>query len=173
MIAFAGSMIFTLVYFVYVAFFSGGVDLKEISPEALEASQQLAEGGAAAPEKAVDVSNVKEPWLETPDLVAHGKALYKTNCALCHGPGGKGDGPAGASLNPKPRNLVAGGWKKGGTTLGMFDVLSHGLPPSAMASYAHLPAVDRWSLAHYVRSITNDKVPDNMDELKKMAPTLK
>lgn len=39
-----------------------------------------------------------------PDLAA-GKAKFQQLCATCHGPAGKGDGPAGASLNPKPRDL--------------------------------------------------------------------
>lgn len=39
-----------------------------------------------------------------------GKALFATNCASCHGPGGAGDGPVAAALPPemKPRNLTAG-----------------------------------------------------------------
>lgn len=40
----------------------------------------------------------------TPDLAA-GKAKFQQLCATCHGQAGKGDGPAGASLNPKPRDL--------------------------------------------------------------------
>lgn len=35
-----------------------------------------------------------------------GKALFQTNCASCHGETGKGDGPAAASLNPKPQGLA-------------------------------------------------------------------
>ncbi|MCC6146605.1 MAG: c-type cytochrome [Anaerolineaceae bacterium] len=34
-----------------------------------------------------------------------GKGIYTTNCASCHGDSGKGDGPAGASLDPHPGNL--------------------------------------------------------------------
>ena len=38
--------------------------------------------------------------------IARGKNLFKTYCIACHGPGGRGDGPAAAGLNPKPPNLV-------------------------------------------------------------------
>ena len=31
-----------------------------------------------------------------------GKAIYVKYCASCHGTTGKGDGPAGKALNPKP-----------------------------------------------------------------------
>jgi mono/diheme cytochrome c family protein len=32
-------------------------------------------------------------------------SLYKDMCAGCHGASGKGDGPAAAALNPKPRDF--------------------------------------------------------------------
>lgn len=35
-----------------------------------------------------------------------GKAKYETLCVGCHGVSGKGDGPAAAALNPKPRNYT-------------------------------------------------------------------
>lgn len=38
--------------------------------------------------------------------------IYKSRCSLCHGPAGKGDGPAGAALNPKPRDLGDPAWQK-------------------------------------------------------------
>lgn len=37
--------------------------------------------------------------------MAKGKAIYEQYCAACHGPAGKGDGPAAAALNRKPRDL--------------------------------------------------------------------
>ena len=40
------------------------------------------------------------------DAAAAGKVVYTANCASCHGDSGKGDGPAGASLNPKPADLT-------------------------------------------------------------------
>lgn len=37
---------------------------------------------------------------------AKGKTIYTNLCASCHGNGGKGDGPAAAALNPKPKDLT-------------------------------------------------------------------
>jgi cytochrome c553 len=39
------------------------------------------------------------------------QAMYSTVCVMCHGPGGKGDGGAAASLNPKPRNYTDSAWQ--------------------------------------------------------------
>jgi mono/diheme cytochrome c family protein len=33
--------------------------------------------------------------------------LYQANCVSCHGDDASGNGPAGASLDPKPANLQA------------------------------------------------------------------
>src|SRR3989442_888362 len=41
------------------------------------------------------------------DLQA-GQALYATQCALCHGPSGQGDGPSAAGYATKPSNLADG-----------------------------------------------------------------
>ncbi len=39
------------------------------------------------------------------DAVAAGAEVFKTNCESCHGPQGHGDGPAGAALDPAPKDL--------------------------------------------------------------------
>jgi mono/diheme cytochrome c family protein len=53
---------------------------------------------------------------------AAGKKIYDVNCLSCHGPAGKGDGPVGAALNPKPRDFSAGAFK--------FDADKDGKPGS-------------------------------------------
>jgi mono/diheme cytochrome c family protein len=39
------------------------------------------------------------------DAATAGAKLFKNNCTACHGEQGHGDGPAGAALNPRPKNL--------------------------------------------------------------------
>lgn len=103
-------------------------------------------------------SKYKNPWISTPELVAHGKELFAVQCTSCHGVGGAGDGPAATALTPRPRNfLVAEGWKNGRKPTGVFKTLKEGLPPSAMASYLTLPSDDRWALTHYVLSLAPAK----------------
>lgn len=46
----------------------------------------------------------------TPD-VAKGKEIFSQRCVPCHGSTGHGDGPASASLNPKPRKFADGQWQ--------------------------------------------------------------
>ncbi len=37
--------------------------------------------------------------------------MFQNVCSQCHGLGGLGDGPAAASLNPKPRNYTDAAWQ--------------------------------------------------------------
>jgi mono/diheme cytochrome c family protein len=39
------------------------------------------------------------------DAATAGAEIFKNNCVACHGKQGHGDGPAGASLNPQPKDL--------------------------------------------------------------------
>lgn len=41
-----------------------------------------------------------------------GEAKFKQLCAACHGPDGAGDGPAAASLDPKPRDMTDAEWQE-------------------------------------------------------------
>ena len=38
--------------------------------------------------------------------ISRGAAIWKSTCAVCHGPEGRGDGPATASLPRKPKDLT-------------------------------------------------------------------
>ena len=41
-----------------------------------------------------------------PEAAAAGAEIFRSTCESCHGPQGHGDGVAGQSLEPKPKNLV-------------------------------------------------------------------
>lgn len=114
-------------------------------------------------------SKLTKPWISTPELVAHGRELYSVQCVACHGAEGKGNGPAASALNPHPRNFTATeGWKNGRKPTMVFKTLKEGLPPSAMASYATLPADDRWALTHFVLSLASNPETDTPADFAKI-----
>ncbi len=158
LIAFVFSMVFCFVFFVYIAFIHPGIDLKEVT-----------ETATADGKPAFSITSVAKPWVPNPEVVEYGKKVFASNCAICHGPEGKGDGAAGAGLNPKPRNLVEGGWKQGGDSISHYKTLQTGVPGGSMASFKHLPKGDRWALVQFIHSITKDKKEDDPAALEKFA----
>jgi mono/diheme cytochrome c family protein len=70
--------------------------------------------GADAPDFKLDMS---------PQNIALGKATYIETCSPCHGVGGKGDGPAAAALNPKPRDHTNGAYMDKLTNGHIFAVI--------------------------------------------------
>ena len=57
---------------------------------------------------------------------AKGKELYAKHCGGCHGPSGKGDGPAAAALNPKPNDLTNKAYMAGLKDQYLFDLIQKG-----------------------------------------------
>ncbi|MBI4537360.1 MAG: cytochrome c [candidate division NC10 bacterium] len=72
--------------------------------------------------------------------VAKGKAKYQELCAACHGASGKGDGPAAAALNPKPRNHTDAAYMNKLKDQQLFDFIKKG--GQAMGKSPLMPA---WS----------------------------
>jgi mono/diheme cytochrome c family protein len=42
---------------------------------------------------------------QEPGKATSGLSIFQQNCAVCHGNGGKGDGPAASGFNPRPANF--------------------------------------------------------------------
>jgi caa(3)-type oxidase subunit IV len=151
--------------FVFLAIFLGltGADIfyrRELTPVKVDASEMGGGGGS------VDFSKLAKP---TPELMGKGKALFGQQCIACHGADGKGDGPAAAALNPKPRNFTAGeGWKNGRGLPDILKTLTNGL--GSMPAFSAISIEDRAALAHYVRSlgpVAPDATPDQLAALQK------
>jgi mono/diheme cytochrome c family protein len=80
-----------------------------------------------------------------------GKKVYEANCSMCHGPAGKGDGPVGKALTPKPTDLTSKDVRSQ-TDGVLFWKISIGR--GAMPSWQTLPEKDRWSVVDFIRSLS-------------------
>lgn len=101
----------------------------------------------------VDLSVIINPPTE---LINNGKELYQNNCASCHGNNGLGDGPAGAALNPPPRNFTTtDGWTNGRDFVQMYKTLEEGIPQNGMAAYEYMPPIDRIAMIQYIRTLAD------------------
>ncbi len=84
--------------------------------------------------------------------VAYGQEaaqLYAETCAMCHGPGGKGDGPNSGSLQPKPANLTV--VTKGKSDAYLTKVVTEG--GAAVGKSAMMPSYKGVFDAKQIRSV--------------------
>ncbi len=117
-----------------------------------EAPETIAKAAHALANQLITVYRI-ETTPKTPPNVASAAPLYAQQCAACHGPTGHGDGPAAASLDPKPIAFADAQRAAQRSPLALYQVISQGLPGTAMTSFAHLSEADRWALAFYVGGI--------------------
>ncbi len=99
---------------------------------------------------------MKNPVAKTPENIAKGKAIYegKGTCFNCHGTSGKGDGPAGAILNPTPRNFTNPKFHKNRTDGEMFWVIKNGSAGTGMVPLigTAITEEEAWTVILYERS---------------------
>lgn len=96
----------------------------------------------------------KNPVPRTAESVATGKKLAEQSCAPCHGAGGKGDGPAAATLQPKPADWTSK-VVQDQSDGELFWKITTGNPP--MPPWQSLPEKDRWHLVNFIRSLAPKK----------------
>lgn len=91
-----------------------------------------------------------------PDL-ARGAQLFQAQCASCHGLQGGGDGPLAKSLEPKPIALSDPVRARKRSLLALHQVITNGVPETAMQSYQTLSDAERWDLAFFVGTLSYPK----------------
>jgi mono/diheme cytochrome c family protein len=132
---------------------------------ALDAGRSLyARVGAAtpvrlwSPDPTYAVPIAWPPGSDLPADTPLGKTVYARRCAICHGPEGRGNGPAAPSLHPRPRDFTGGVFKlkslAGAHAPSQRDMrllLNQGMPGTSMPGWAGvLTEVQMNAVADYV-----------------------
>ena len=103
-----------------------------------------------------DAKQMKNPVEANAANIAKGKALFegKGTCFNCHGKEGKGDGPAGAILNPSPRDFTNCKFHKKRKDGELFWVIKNGSAGTGMVSLipAAITEEEAWAIINYERS---------------------
>lgn len=91
-------------------------------------------------------------WPPGADLAAGtpaGQRVYAQRCAVCHGPDGRGNGPAAPSLIPRPRDFTQGQFKFKSTAVGklptdddLIRIVTNGLQASTMPAWKDILTPD-------------------------------
>lgn len=87
--------------------------------------------------------------------VARGAERYRASgCAACHGPTGRGDGPAAVATQRRPRDFARpGDFVTPRTLRAVAAVIRDGLPGTSMPANPDLDADERQELAAFVLSL--------------------
>lgn len=110
------------------------------------AEKKPEEGWAAPPEEA----KKENPVPADAKSIAAGKAVYTQQCLACHGPTGKGDGPAAIALKTKPGDLSDPKIREQ-TDGALFWKITVGR--EAMPAYKKLLTDEqRWQAVNYIRT---------------------
>ena len=103
---------------------------------------------------AAPASGAVNPIPPNADSVARGQALFVSHCVPCHGVTGKGDGPVGLTLNPRPADLTLHAVPGVHTDGQLYEWVTNGFPGSVMPAFSkQLTDDERWDLINYIRTL--------------------
>ena len=116
-----------------------------------------AEPAAAASDGVAPIARVDKPGYDRLTLQL-GHQVYTKQCAGCHGTTGDGKGPAGAFLNPPPRDYRNGVFKFTSTPRGskprredLRRILKYGAKGTSMPAFRFLPDEEAEAVLDYVQ----------------------
>src|SRR5260370_1283075 len=108
---------------------------------------------------AATVGGAIEAFPSHPPSLVRGAAVYQEQCAACHGPQGRGDGPKAAQLEgPHPASLADREGMSTGSPVDVYRKLTIGVAGTAMPQFEEtLSPEDRWAVATYVATLRADE----------------
>ncbi len=100
------------------------------------------------------------PIPPTAASVAAGQAIFEEKCVPCHGETGKGDGPIGLTLSPRPADLTQHAIPGVHTDGQLYGWITNGFPNSAMPPFQQaLSDTERWALVNFIRMLAPKREP--------------
>jgi high-affinity iron transporter len=82
-----------------------------------------------------------------------GHVTYTSQCLLCHGPQGAGDGPAAPGLNPPPPALNTAAFWSGRTDEALMTRIRNGQPGGHMPPFPGLSRTDLENLVAWLHTL--------------------
>lgn len=121
----------------------------------IEAAKPAAEVAGLCRALAQDIimqQQVVQAPKQPPDIEA-GAALFRSQCAQCHGQQGDGQSPMAATMTPKPANFHDAQRMQVLTPYKVFNTTTFGISGTPMPAFSALSDGDRWNLAFFVFSL--------------------
>ena len=101
-----------------------------------------------------DAKTIKNPLTVDANLVEAGKALFKSKCQRCHGPGGLGDGPDGDPDAQEDMNLTVAKRAANNPDGVIFYKISNGRKKPKMPTFKDDLTKDQiWTIVSFVQTL--------------------
>jgi len=117
-----------------------------------EPTKPAAENAATGESKAADAAKLVNPTKATAESIALGKKAYGTDCAMCHGKTGAGDGDLAADMKLKLKDYREPEALKSLTDGEIFTIIDKGKGQMSGEEGRMKPG-QIWDLVNYVRSL--------------------
>ena len=109
----------------------------------------------------------QNPTPDTPETVDQARAVFQTNCAICHGPRALGDGPQAFLLQPRPVNLQLHVPQHAPGEV--YYWITNGVAGTGMPAWKEVKAPDgshesgltdeeRWAIVRYLQGLAAGKI---------------
>ena len=99
----------------------------------------------------------RNPVVDTPVSVDAGRQIFQTNCAVCHGSRGLGDGPAAFTLSPRPVNLQLHVPQHAEGEINYW--ITNGVVGTGMPAWKdRLTDEQRWQVVRYLEALASGRV---------------
>jgi len=151
---FYATIVFAVVYiFNYHVFKTGDLQIKEYDKEIAQAKKDV---DAYLSKMAMNVDETNATLLTDAGDISSGKALFESNCVVCHNPNGEGN------IGP---NLTDNYWVYGPDVKDLFGTIKKGTPNGMPEHLSKLNPIQIQQVSSFVLSLpeTKGKAPDGKE----------